>query len=88
MKRDGQDNQDSKELDEIPRQSFWAVMPKRSFSRIFMLLAALAGIIYLRQKTAAVAGCMGEAFTAPPRSSTPSTIRGRVALPAGDAANP
>jgi hypothetical protein len=88
MKRDGQDDLNAKELDEVPRKSFLAVMPKRSFSRIFMLLAALAGIIYLRQKTSVVAGCMGEAFTAPARSSTPSTIRGRVTIPSGDASPP
>jgi hypothetical protein len=88
MKRDEQENPDPDELDEIPRKSFWAVMPKRSFTRIFMLLAALAGIIYLRQKTSAIAGCMGEAFTPPARSSAPSAIRARVALPAGDASIP
>ena len=88
MKRDGQDNLDLKMLDEVPSKSFWSLLPKRSFTRILMLLAALAGIIYLRQKTTTVAGFMGEAFREPNKASAMSTIRGRVAIPLGDASIP
>jgi hypothetical protein len=88
MKRDGHDDLDPNELDRIPRRSFWSAMPKHSFTRIFMLLAALVGILYLRQKTSTVAGCMGEAFKAPYQPRVPSTIRAEVTIPSGDASQP
>jgi hypothetical protein len=84
MKEDEQDAQASEDSEAIPRVSFWSAMPKRSVSRIFLLLCALAGILYLRQKTGDVAGCMGEAFQAPYRPPTPTTIRGTVAIPSQD----
>ena len=52
--------------DEIPRQGFWASMPKRTLSRVLISLALLAGILYLRQRTGAIAGCMSNAFLMPP----------------------
>ena len=79
----GDDNRESRE-DEIPRQGFLTAMPKGSLYRVVLLLAALAGIVYLRQRTGSIAGCMADAFRVSPaleptRSSTP--IKARVALP-------
>jgi hypothetical protein len=54
---------------EIPRQSFWATVPKRSFVRVVVLLVALLGILYLRQQTSSIAGCMSNAFRALPSTS-------------------
>jgi len=51
--------------DELPRQGFWATMPKRTLTRVLVLLAALAGIIYLRQHTGSISGCMADAFVGP-----------------------
>jgi len=69
--------------DEIPRQGFLAAMPKRTLSRVVVLLAALAGIIYLRQRTNSIAGCMADAFRVlpavePTRSSVPIKARALV----------
>jgi hypothetical protein len=60
--------------DEIPRQGFWANLPKRSLSRVVLLLALLAGILYLQQRTGTIASCMSDAFHAPPPASSP-TVR-------------
>ena len=46
------DRPNRQDEDEIPRQGILAAMPKRTFYRVVLLLAALAGIIYLRQRTA------------------------------------
>jgi uncharacterized membrane protein len=70
--------------DEIPRQGLLATMPKRTFYRVVLLLAALAGIIYLRQRTSAIAGWMASAFNIPPAAehrAAPTTIKARVLLP-------
>lgn len=73
--------------DEIPRQGILSAIPKRTFSRVLLLLAALAGIIYLRQRTESIAGCMASAFNIPPpaearRTSAPSApMKARVVLP-------
>ena len=65
--------------DEIPRLGFWAAMPKRTLSRVILLVALLVVIIYLRQRTGAIAGCMSDAFSVrPPR---PASVR--LAAPAG-----
>lgn len=74
--------------DEIPRQGILANMPKRTFSRVVVLLALLAGIIYLRQRTASITGCMASAFSIPipaeqPKAAAP--VRVRVVLPADPA---
>ncbi|MBN2576891.1 MAG: hypothetical protein JXP73_20175 [Deltaproteobacteria bacterium] len=69
--------------DAMPRQGFWAAMPKRSVSRVLLLLALLAGILYLRQRTAAIAGCMENAFrAAPPAQPEGVRIEKPVVLPA------
>jgi hypothetical protein len=73
-----------KDEDEIPRQGLLSAMPKRTFSRVVLLLAMLAGIIYLRQRTASIAGCMASAFSLPipaQPTTTPSQIKARVILP-------
>jgi hypothetical protein len=70
---------------EIPRQSIFAAMPKRTFYRVVLLLAALAGIIYLRERTSSIAGCMSTAFNLPPPGQprvVPESIKARVVLPA------
>ena len=77
---------DQEDNDEIPRQGILAAMPKRSFYRVVLMLAALAGIIYLRQRTASIAGCMSAAFTIPPPAkprAAPDSIKARVVLPSG-----
>lgn len=70
--------------DEIPRQGVLSAIPKRTFFRVVVLLAALAGILYLRQRTTAVASCMSDAFRIPPPAEQkhgPSSIKARVVLP-------
>ena len=65
-------------------------MPKRTFYRIVILLAALAGIIYLRERTGSIAGCMADAFRVPPAAEqTPSSapLRARVVLPPAPSEN-
>jgi hypothetical protein len=71
------------EDDEIPRRGILASMPKRTFYRVVVLLAALAGIIYLRQRTSAIASCMSNAFqVAPSGQRSESPVRARIELPA------
>ena len=77
--------------DEIPRQGLLAAMPKRTFYRVALLLAALAGIIYLRQRTSSIASCMSDAFRLQPpmeQRSPSSSIRARVMLPAAPSKTP
>lgn len=66
----------SDDRDEIPRQSFWSALPKRSFSRVLILLGLLAGILYLRQRTGSIAGCMSQAFQAPQADPPAVRLRG------------
>jgi hypothetical protein len=69
--------------DEIPRLSFWAGVPKRTLTRVVLLLAMLAGILYLRQHTGAIAGCMSDAFRLPaPAQPSGVRLRAPVVLPA------
>jgi len=67
--------------DEIPRQGFWAAMPRRSLSRVLIMLALFAGIIYLRQRTGWIAGCMENAFRMPPPAQPGVRVRAPVVLP-------
>ena len=67
--------------EEIPRRSFWDSMPKRSLSRVLILLALLAGIIYLRQRTGWIAGCMENAFRMPPPAQPGARVKAPVLLP-------
>ncbi len=71
------------EDDEIPRRGILASMPKRTFYRVVVLLAALSGIIYLRQRTLVIAGWMSSAFqVAPPGRRSDSPLKARIELPA------
>jgi hypothetical protein len=75
--------------DEIPRQSFWSAIPKRTLSRVVLLLGLLAGIVYLQQRTASIAGCMSRAFEAPVAPPEGARLRGpRVIPPASTSASP
>jgi hypothetical protein len=65
--------------DELPRQGILATLPKRTLSRVVILLAALAGIVYLRQRTSLIAGCMANAFLVSP---TAEPMRSSVSLKA------
>jgi hypothetical protein len=60
-----EDDDRQNQEDEIPRQGILSSMPKRTFYRVVLLLAALVGIIYLRQRTATIAGCMSSNFLIP-----------------------
>lgn len=83
------DEQKPSEDEEIPRRSLLATIPKRTFYRVVVLLAALAGIVYLQQRTSAIAGCMANAFVAPvPAPHTDSPIRARVQLPSNPPQKP
>jgi hypothetical protein len=75
------------EKDEIPRQGFWAALPRRSLSRVLILLAMLVGIIYLRQRASSIAACMSDAFRAPPPHPPGVRVKAPVALPPGPAGN-
>jgi hypothetical protein len=66
--------------DEIPRRSLWASLPRRSVSRVIILLGILAGILYLRQRAGVIAARMEEAFRAPMPS--PPGVRVRLSGPA------
>jgi len=66
------------EEDEIPRQGFWSAVPKRSLSRVLVLLAMLAAIIYLRQRAGSLAACMSESFRAPPPA--PAGVRVKAVI--------
>ena len=65
---------DANRNDELPRQGFLTAMPKRSIYRVILLLAMLVGILYLRQKTGSISGCMANSLApavVPTRSSAP-----------------
>lgn len=75
-----EDDKPSGEPDEIPHRSLLSAMPKRTFFRVVVLLAALAGIIYLRERTSSIASCMSTAFRieAPPSPSAGPGVRARI----------
>ena len=81
-----------REDDEEPRRGFWATLPRGSVTRVFILLALLAGVVVLQRKAGAIAGCMNQAFMLPqPRAvgtaadggdrSARGPIRVRVQVP-------
>lgn len=78
------------EDDAIPRMSFWQAIPKRHLFRIVFLILALVGIVYLQQKTSAIAGCMNETFRSPVPSKERqmSTQRLHVIIANQDASTP
>ena len=71
--------------DEIPKQGFWAALPKRSLSRVLIMLALLVGIIYLRQRAGSIAGCMADAFRMAPPVEPGVRLKAPVVLPPGSA---
>jgi hypothetical protein len=71
--------------DELPRQGFWMAVPKRSLFRLLLLLAMLAGILYLRHQTTSIAGCMSNAFSVPPGESSGARLKAKVVLPSAPA---
>jgi hypothetical protein len=82
-KRPSPEDQNEDE-DEIPRLGVLSTIPKRTFSRVVLLLAALVGVIYLRQRTESIAGCMASAFDVPPPAGakrTSAAMKARVVLP-------
>lgn len=72
----GDDDPRAFDSGELPRKGLLAAMPKRSFFRIIVLLAALGGIVYLRERTASIAGCMSNAFSIIPPAPTSSSAAG------------
>jgi hypothetical protein len=76
------DDEEKHPEEEIPRQGVLSAIPKRSVYRVLVLLAALAGIIYLRQRTGSIASCMSDAFhVLPPATPGAPAMRVRVQLP-------
>ena len=80
--------------DEEPRQGFWSSLPRGTITRVFVLLALLAGVVLLQRKAGAIAGCMNQSFMLPqPRAigtpvkrgdaSARGPIRVRVQVPEG-----
>jgi len=68
--------------DDLPRRSLWASLPKRNLGRAVVLLAILVAVVYLRDRTGAIAGCMANAFLAPPPAPPGERgVRVRLALP-------
>jgi hypothetical protein len=67
--------------DPLPRKSIWAHMPKRSLSRVLLLLALLAGILYLRQQATSIAGWFSEAFRMPAAEPAGVHLKAPVVLP-------
>jgi hypothetical protein len=53
------------DADEIPRVGFWAAMPKRTLSRVFILLALFVAIVYLQRRAGSIAAFMSDVFQTP-----------------------
>ena len=56
--RDHEDNEET-------RKGFWATLPRGTITRVFVLLALLAGVVVLQRKAGAIAGCMNQTFMLP-----------------------
>ncbi len=76
--------------DEELRRGFLATLPRGSITRVFILLALLAGVVVLQRRASAIAGCMNQTFMLPqPRAAGPAAgdasargpIRVRVQVP-------
>jgi len=78
--RSSSDERPTEQRDEVPRQSLLAVMPKGTFFRVVVLLAGLGGILYLRERTGSIAGCMSNAFRIipPPAEAPGGAVRARI----------
>lgn len=46
------------ENDEIPRQRFFDLLPKRSIAKIVVLLGMLVAIVFLQRQSGSIAGCV------------------------------
>lgn len=81
---DQEEGKGSGDRDELPRHSLLAAIPKRTFTRVLVLIAALLGILYLRERTSSIAGCMSDAFRPPTPASDgrEHPVRARIAVPA------
>jgi hypothetical protein len=75
--REDEDRAKSQDED-VPRQGLLASVPRRAVYRVLVLLAALAGILYLRQQTGSIASCMSQAFVAPAPAPAPTPTPGPV----------
>ncbi len=51
--------------DEELRRGFFATMPRGTVTRVFVLLALLAGVVLLQRKAGAIGGCMNQTFMLP-----------------------
>ena len=61
--------------DEIPRHTLFSAIPKRTLTRVLVLLAVLGAILYLRERTSSIAGCMSTAFQVPPAAAPQPSVR-------------
>jgi hypothetical protein len=81
---DSESDKPSSERDEIPRRSLLAAIPKRTFVRVLVLVAALWGIVYLRERTSSISGWMASAFRMLPPPAAPASsdhpVRARIEL--------
>ena len=64
-----------------PRRGAWANLPRRSLSRVLLLLVLLAGILYLRQRATAIAGFFSDAFRVPAAEPAGVRLKAKVVLP-------
>ncbi|MGD0836489.1 MAG: hypothetical protein ABSB49_07585 [Polyangia bacterium] len=77
--------------DNAQRRRSLATIPRRTVSRVLVLVAALLGILYLRERTSAIAGCMSDAFRAPAPAGAarePARVRLKVGGLDASAQNP
>jgi hypothetical protein len=78
------DSASRRDEDEIPRPGILSTIPKRTFTRVALLLTLLAGIIYLRQQTGSIASCMASSFSLPlpaEHAKTSAPLKAHVVLP-------
>ncbi len=92
--RGGPEGPDDSEDDKPPKR-FLETIPRGTITRVVVLLAALAGIIILQQKTGSIASCMNQAFLAPqsrpdrqPDKDESRRIRGQVVVPGDGGTKP
>jgi hypothetical protein len=61
-------------IDDIPRQRFFDLVPKRNLAKIAVLVAMLAAIVALQRRSGSIAGCVQTSLFPQPRarSATPA----------------
>jgi hypothetical protein len=47
------------------RKGFFVTMPRGTITRVFILLALLAGVVLLQRRAGAIAGCMNQTLMLP-----------------------